>query len=87
MVRYIVNLGGTELPEIDVPKRIKGIRSVAEYITREYARKYARGITPKKPLLTYLTRKRANEDNWYDSHIDVITDLLEDLRIKLVRRR
>ena len=68
---------------ISVPDRIKGLHRTADYICRNQAERFAKAVTPKRPLLTYYIRRKTNEDNWFDSHIDVITELLLDLREKL----
>lgn len=86
MVTYTLKLSDFETT-VDVPKRIRGINSVAEYICRDQAKRYAKAITPKRlivknPVL-YMKKLKGNTDNWYDSHIDAITDLLIDLRDKL----
>jgi len=78
MVRYNLKLGDFET-DIDVPRRIKGLHRIADYICTDQARKYARATSGR---LSFKQRK-ANETNWYDSHIDPITELILDLREKL----
>lgn len=78
MVNYHMKLGDFEI-DIDVPRRIKGLHRLADYICADQARKYAKATTKR---LSFKQR-RVNETNWYDSHIDPITELLLDLREKL----
>lgn len=78
MVRYHLKLGDFET-DIDVPSRIKGLNRIADYICSDQASKYAKAISKR---LSFKQRK-VNEQNWYDSHIDPITELLIDLREKL----
>lgn len=82
MVLYRLRLGDHEM-HISVPKRIKGLNSVARYICKFEAKRYAKGVTAQYPLITYLQRRKRNENNWFDSHLDAITSLLTDLRDKL----
>jgi len=78
MVRYHLKLGDFET-DIDVPRKIKGLNRIADYICQDQAKKYARAISDP---LSFKAR-RVYEQNWYDSHIDPITELLLDLREKL----
>ena len=78
MVRYHLKLGDFET-DIDVPSRVKGLNRIADYICSDQASKYAKAISKR---LSFKQRK-VNEQNWYDSHIDPITELLIDLREKL----
>jgi len=78
MVRYHLKLGDFET-DIDVPKNIKGLNRIADYICSDQAKKYAKAVSGR---LSFKQRK-TNEINWYDSHIDPITELLIDLREKL----
>jgi len=75
---------------VEVPKEIRGLRNVADYICRELARKYTlkmlgrspNGLTPEEKA----ERLKTLEANWYDSHIDPIISFLLDLRTKLEMR-
>ena len=78
MVSYHLKLGDFEI-DINVPSRVKGLNRIADYICSDQASKYAKAIGK---LLSFKARK-VYEQNWYDSHIDVITELLLDLREKL----
>ena len=78
MVRYHLKLGDFET-DIDVPSRVKGLNRIADYICSDQASKYAKAISRR---LSFRQRK-VYEQNWYDSHIDPITELLLDLREKL----
>lgn len=78
MVNYHLKLGDFEI-NVNVPKSLKGIHKIADYICSDQAKKYAKAVSGR---LSFKQRK-VNEQNWYDSHIDVITELLLDLREKL----
>ena len=78
MVRYSLKLRDFET-NIDVPKRVRGLNRIADYICNDQASKYARALTKR---LSWKQRE-VFKQNWYDSHIDVITELLLDLREKL----
>ena len=78
MVNYHLKLRDFET-DIDVPRNIKGLNRIADYICSDQASKYAKATSKR---LSFRQRK-VNEINWYDSHIDPITELLLDLREKL----
>lgn len=82
MVRYHLKLRDFET-NIDVPKKLRGLNRIADYICNDQARKYAKAVSSR---LSFRQRKD-NETNWYDSHIDPITELLLDLREKLRDRK
>jgi hypothetical protein len=73
--------------DVFVPSEVKGLRAVADYITRDQARKYAQALANVVPDETpeeiRKERLKALEQNWYDSHFDVIVELLKDYRDKL----
>ena len=78
MVNYHLKLGDFEI-DVNVPRSVRGLHNIADHICNDQARKYAKAVSGR---LSFKQRK-TNETNWYDSHIDVITELLLDLREKL----
>jgi len=76
--------------DVEVPKEIKGLRNVADYICNYLAEKYAKRMLGRSPNgLTEEEKKERLEtlkQNWYDSHIDPIISFLLDLRTKLEGR-
>lgn len=86
MPKYRIKLRDFE-DVVEVPREVRGILNVAEYITRTLAQKYARGMVKTQLSLikteeqrkTVMEKMKGYEQNWFDSHIDVITDLLKDL--------
>ena len=76
--------------DVEVPKEIRGLRNVADYICNYLAEKYAKKMLGRSPNgLTEEEKKERLEtlkQNWYDSHIDPIISFLLDLRTKLEAR-
>jgi len=69
MPRYIMRFNPADREtwvRVDVPKSVKGIEPVADYIAKKMARDYARARQAKNP--------EATAQNWYDSHYDFIED-------------
>jgi len=67
---------GSEIyADINVPKHIRGVNHVADYITMELAKKYVKSLKPED--------REAAKMNYYDSHYYLIRDELYDLREKL----
>lgn len=71
MVTYRIKLRQFRI-EVDVPENIRGVKEVAHYITDQLAREYARKLSKDEETRHKLYR------NYYDSHIDVIIQLLLD---------
>lgn len=88
-VTYHIKLRTFET-DVEVPKEIRGLRKVADYICNYLAEKYAKKMLGRSP--DGLTEEEKQErfktlkQNWYDSHIDPIISFLLDLRTKLEAR-
>jgi len=67
--------------DVFVPKEVRGLRDVADYITRDLADKFGKAKALTGPDIE--ERRAAISQNWYDAHLDVITQLLIDMRDKL----